>query len=107
MTTTTELFIILIERCLVISLSVRRRLKYLEKDGNSKIYSKGNIVIIDKDLNYCPFGINRKRNKNSFPDCLQCLTVERLEKNVGFGMQISFPLLSLKTKYCVSRGYKW
>ena len=63
--------------------------------------------IIDKDLNYCLFGINRKWNKNSFPGCLQCLTVERLEKNVGFGMQISFPLLSLKTKHCVSRRSKW
>lgn len=50
------------------------------------------------------FGINLKWNKNSFPDCLQRLIVERLEKNVGFGMQISFPLLSLKTKYYVLRS---
>jgi len=72
------------------------QLKYLEKDGTSKIYSKGNLVtagIIDKDLNYCLFGINLQQNKNCFPDCLQCLTVERLEKNVGFAMQISSPLL--------------
>lgn len=63
LTTTTELFIILIQKCLVIPLSVQRRLRYLEKDGNSKIYSKGNLVtagLIDKDLNYCLFGINQK-----------------------------------------------
>lgn len=110
LTTTTELFIILIQKCLVIPLSVQRRLRYLEKDGNSKIYSKGNLVtagLIDKDLNYCLFGINQKWNKTSFLDGLPHLPVERLEQNVGFDMQISIPLLTLKTKYCVSRRYKW
>lgn len=110
LTTTTELFILLIQKDLVISLSVRRWLKYLEKDGNRNIYSKGNLVmagLIDKDLNYCLFGINRNRNKNGFPGCLQCLTVARLEQNVGFDMQISFPLLSFSSKYCVLRRYKW
>lgn len=58
-------------------------------------------------LAYCLSGTYPKRNKDSFPDCLQCLTVERLQNNVGFGMQMSFPLLSLKTEDCISRRYKW
>lgn len=65
LTTTTELFIALIQKCLVILLSVGRRLKYLEKDGNSKIYSKGNLVtagLTDSLLNYYLFGINHKHN---------------------------------------------
>lgn len=71
--------------------------------------SKGKIVtagIIDTGLPYCPFVINCKGNKNSFPDCLLYPAVERLKQNVAFGMQISCLLLFLKTKYLVPRNYK-
>lgn len=65
-----------------------RLLKYLGRDGNSKTYREGNIVtagLADTDLNLLPTWSKLWRIKaKSFPHCLLCSNMERLNQNVGF-----------------------